>query len=48
MTEQIQIFIAPLRIRLRMHFKGSKSSLDSLEDVSIAFRRKPSLGAPVL
>ena len=43
MTKQIQIFIAPLRI----HFERSKNTLDSLKSVVNAFRRKPSLGAPV-
>ena len=43
MTKQIQIFIAPLRI----HFERSKNTLDSLKSVFNAFRRKPSLGAPV-
>ena len=29
-----------------MHFKRSKSTLDSLKNVFNVFRRKPSLGAP--
>ena len=41
MTEQVQIFIVPLKI----HFKRSKSFLDSLKSVSSTFKRKPTLGA---
>ena len=41
MTEQIEIFIVPLKI----HFKRSKSFLDSLKIVSSTFKRKPSVGA---
>ena len=41
MTEQIKIFI----VLLKIHFKRSKSFLDSLKSVSSTFKRKPSLGA---
>ena len=43
MTEQIQTLQL---LDLRMHFKRSKSTLDSQKSVFNAFRRKPSLGAP--
>ena len=45
MTEQLdKNFVAPLR----MHFYGSKGTLDSIKGVFNVFWRKPLLGAPVL
>ena len=42
----MHIFDVSMKVRPRIHFQTSKSTLDSLKSVINVFRRKPLLGAP--